>query len=273
MSAKNGPGFDVIGFSEAAPGTGTVNIAGGLSDTLYRVNGDNIKSKERAKNLLGLFYGIETAGARALIRQSSLLKDHIFTAGIDLNSLDQRGGLSWRGSRPLPIIGAEDIQALSQNATDEDTIIAAFLGSERWSQQRIDSAPLPDHLLRGIIDQTIVANTWTAGSATFDFDLPKGDYVLLGLKAWHFLATAGSCIIRVIFDNTTWRPGVMTHGMTADKTSLIAAITEMPNQMWPHFPAFSFSNERMPTFEMLSPIANTDFVVELEVRKVGPGGK
>ena len=137
----------------------------------------------------------------------------------------------------------------------------------------IDAAPLPDHSIRGIVDQTLVANTWTFGAPVWDYDLPKGDYVLMSLRFWYFVTTSGSCVCRVLFDDTNWRPGVLGVKSAADKTSLLGIVNESPIAQWPFFPEFHFTNERMPDFEFLSPIANTDLVIEMAVKKVGPGGK
>lgn len=63
--------FDVIAFSEATPGTGTVGVAADSGDTLYRCSGDDIDIKPRINYLLGVLYAVESTPGYCRVKQPS----------------------------------------------------------------------------------------------------------------------------------------------------------------------------------------------------------
>jgi hypothetical protein len=262
--------FEVIGFSEAAPGTGTVNLAAGLADQIYDEVGDYVRIKPGINNLIGVFYAAETTGGYALIRQASLKTDHAFIRSTDLNDLDAMKGLTWMGARPLPLKGGENVQALSNNATDEDTIVGLFLASDaRMFDESTLNAVLPTHRIRGIGDTTITANQWSNVPITWDQTLPVGLYHPVGMKVAAYLSTYGAGLARLITQNgAQFRPGVVVEGSVGDKVQYDAGSQVLPCSRWPILDSINFNESFMPNIEVLSPIADTDFVVELEL--VGP---
>lgn len=260
--------FDVIGWAEAAPGTGTVGITGAGQDRSYEVNGDNIRIMERAKNLLGLYFGAESTPGYAQLSQPSLKTDHQFIQSILNGDVDVRGGITSLMARPLPLKEKEWCLAQSNNATDEDTMIVAFVGDQKITQADLD-AVLPTHKIRGTVDQGLTANAWTFGAVTWDQDLPEGLYYAVGLKVFSYKAAApGHVAVRLLCPDTTWRPGCMAAIGEGDKIDNMSALVELPFNNWPLMKEITFNESNMPNVELLSPYANTDHVVELLA--VGP---
>lgn len=259
--------FDVIGFSEGAPGTGTVNIAGGLQDTLYTVVGDNITLKSwREVNLLGLLYLAETTPGYAEIYQAGRDPNVQFVKSADVNDLNPLGGWTHMFDRPIQLKPGSIIQALSNNATDEDTIIGLILGDGYLEPYK---GPISERI-RGICDQTLTANTWTACTITWDKTLEKGRYAIVGMVAGSYVATPLYGMARLLLKGAgaQFRPGGPLVGLAGDKLTLDLQ-GEMPASKWPQMANIDFDSDNMPNMELLSPGALTDHVLELELVRIG----
>jgi len=162
----------------------------------------------------------------------------------------------------------EYITAYSNNATDEDTIIGLLLGSGRITTDMIE-AVTPTHKIRGSADQTLTANTWTGVTMIWDQTLPKGRYAIVGMLYGAYIASGYMTgLARLIMPESIWHPGVPIHQAAGDKVT-VSADTFCPWDKWPIIKEFEIEHDNMPTFEVLSPAALTDHVVELELVKTG----
>lgn len=262
--------FDLVGFSEAAPGTGTVAIAGAGGDNLYRVSGDDIIVRPEAQKLLGVFTAAESTGERLYVRQPSLYLDHQFHKIMLLTDIDPTQGYEHYFGRPLTLKGAEKVNVLIKNATDEDVLIGLLLGSSKITQGMLDAVN-PTHSVLGIGDTTLTANSWSSVAITWDQDLPEGKYAVVGMKFGYWITSGNmACLARLVIPgNNDWRPGVPGVLMEADHEEFQSA-TYLPFTAWPLMGKEAVvEHDRMPNIECLSPAAITDENVELLLQKVG----
>jgi len=260
--------FDIVGFSEAAPGANALVAAGG-GDTLYKVTGDDLMVKKSAPFVLGLLYAAEATGERARLQQPSLAIDYEFIKCMLTADLDPMLGYHHLFGRPLPLV-VEKLNAYSVNAGDEDTIIGAILGSGKITQDMLDAVN-PTHKITGYGDTTITANTWSACAITWNQSLPKGDYAIVGMRASVFLAAnpwvALARLTGLKGEGAGWRPGVPCAIAEADHEEYQSIGIE-PWHMWPLMREIQFPHDDLPNIEVLSPAAHTDENVELLLQKI-----
>lgn len=261
--------FDLIGFGEATPGTGLVNLAAAINDTLYRYTLDDIILRKEANFLLGSLCAAVSTGENYRFRQPSLMTDHQFIKIMLESDLDPSQGYEHFFGRPLPLVGGEKLNALIQNASDESALIAAIVGNAPITQSMLDSIR-PTHSIIGDADQTLVANTWTACTVTWDQDLPKGEYAIVGMKLGYWITSGPlACVGRIIIPGKTdWRPGTPGSLMEADHEEF-QSIINAPFYHWPLMSGITFPHTNMPNLECLSNAAITDETVELLLQKVG----
>lgn len=259
--------FDLVGYSEAAPGTGTPAIAAGGNDQIYRSVGDDIFVKERAPYLALLAYFAETTPGYAELRQPSLKVPYNFLKSADLNDAYPTGAVTDLFGRPLPLFKREKLNALSNNATDEDTIIGLILSDGRISQAMKDAVS-PTHILRGSADQTLTANSWTKVTMTWVNDLPAGRYSIVGMTYGAYISSGFMAgLARLILNESIWRPGVPIAQLAGDKLTLDHA-AQAPWENWPRMKDIELEHDSMPDFEVLSPAALTDHAVVLQLEQI-----
>lgn len=263
--------FDMIGWAEAAPGTGTVYLTAALLDTLYSFVNDDIFLKGDATKLLGVFYAAESTPNNARLRQPSAQIDHQFIKAVDSNltpagHVDPIQGWTHLFNRPIQLF-SEKCNALSVNATDEDTLIAILLGTQKITQGMIDGVNVT-HIIRGVSDTTVTALSWSPTPITWDQDLPKGRYAIVGMRAGSYVATEMCGVMRLLIPGQTdWRPGVPYSILTGDKVGNLSSGYQ-PFANWPLDPTISFPYDQMPNAEVLSLAAMTDHVLELQLQKI-----
>jgi hypothetical protein len=260
--------FDMIGFAEATPGTGLVNVAAAINDTLYKYDGDDIILKKEATHLLGAFFSAVSTPDNYRFRQPSLMTDHQLIKGMLEADVNPIWGYTHLFGRPLPLVGGEKLNALSQNATDETTLIGAIVGNSSISQNMLDSVR-PTHSIIGDGDTTVTANTWSPCAMTWDQDLPKGDYAIVGMKFGYYIASGPlAALARIVIPgNTDWRPGVPGALMGAAHSKFYDA-GYLPCWHWPLMNKVVFPHTSTPNIEVLSNAALTDQTVELLLQKV-----
>ena len=259
--------FDLIAFSEATPGTGTVGIAAALNETLYRAVNDDILLNKEAHYLLGVIYCALTTPSRAILRQPKRIDIDISKAMRDTD-LDPVIGYSDLFDRPIKLNGIDKLNAYSVNATDEITTIALLMGTGKITQSAKEAVTV-DHVIRGIVDQALTAHTWTVGSVTWAESLEAGKYAIVGMRGTAYkAATPHVTLARLaIPGNLDWKPGVPLSNAVGDKTIPMSRVE--PWSKWPLMPEITFDTETgFPNVELLSATANTDFVIELALQKV-----
>lgn len=258
--------FNLIGASEAAPGTGTVNIAFPADDRYARLdNNDSIKITKNLEYLLGLIYSAESTGARALIRQPEKI-DKAFLKCSLTSDLDPVLGYEHLFKNPIKLEAeGEKLEVLSVNATDEDTIIGLLVGTGV-----INPEPFTiDEIIDGFSDTTITANQWTNCQITWNQDLKKGVYSVVGMRGSVFLAAnPWTSLMRLdIPGNPMWKPGVPATIAEADHEELQSQ-TYDPYVMWGDIGVTFKAPEEMPNVQCLSPSAITDENIQLFLKKV-----
>jgi len=262
--------FDLIAWAEAAPGAGTVNLAAGLGDNFYHTVNDDIFIRKDAKYLLGLLNMGTSTGGRALIRQPSLALDYEFYKSGLTTDLDPIVGWEHLFGRPLPLIPNEKCNALVVNATDEDSIVAAIVGSGKITQAMLDAVN-PTHKISGYSDTTVTALTWSACAITWNQDLPEGRYAIVGMRVGTYVASAETSVARLTGlkdDGANWRPGVPCHGMEADHEEW-QSMGWSPYTLWPLMPEISFPHDQPPNIEVLMVNTTaTDENVDLLLQKI-----
>jgi len=186
---------------------------------------------------------------------------------MDLNDSDPNPGFSDHFGRPMALKPGEYLTAYSVNATDEDTIIGAIVGSGFISTGSKEGITVT-HKIRGSADQTLTANTWTGVTMTWDQDLPSGRYAIVGMLYGAYIASGYMTgLARIIFPESVYRPGVPIHHAEGDKLAVMSVVN-CPWEKWPIYKEFEIEHDNMPTFEVLTPAALTDHTVELELVKV-----
>lgn len=264
--------FDLIGFAELAPGTGLVNVAGALGDTIYHTALDDILTKPEVNHIVGAFCAACSTGEDYRLRQPSLLIDHQFQKIMLLGDSDPSQGHTHLFHNPLPLSSlrnaaakGEKLEALIQNATDEEVLIGLMLSTHPISYGMLDVQP--DYIIHGESDTTPVALRWTHCAVVWDQDLPKGTYVVIGMKVGVYPTSSG--LARIFCPGATdWRPGVPTVLMEASHTEY-QSVTWNPWNWWPFMPKVKFTNVAMPDIELLSNnVCPVDQDIELAIKKV-----
>jgi len=258
--------FNAVGFTEATPGTGTVPLAPGGNEQLYRVAADDLYVTKEAPYILGVLAAAVATGARAILRQPKLIDYDIIKVAEDGMSSPSCAYSHYFG-RPLPL-RVDKLNALIVNAGDEAAIIGLLLGSGKITQSMLDAVN-PTHVINGYADQTVTAYDWTHCAMTWNETLDAGVYEIVGMRAGTYIAAAWQIgLARIsIPGSQTWKPGVLTTRMLADHEEYQNARFE-PYSRWPLM-GVRFDTQHMPNIEVLSAAAITDENVELTLQKVG----
>lgn len=258
--------FNLIAAAEAAPGTGTVNVAFPEDDRYARLDvADSIMITPNLAKVLGVLYSAESTGARALLRQPGEI-DKAFLKCCLTTDVDPTQGYQDLFKTPIALKVGSKLQALSVNATSEDTLIGLLLGTGY-----INPAPFTiDEIIDGYSDTTITALTWHNVPVTWNQDLKAGVYSVVGMRASVFLAAnPWTALARLnIPGNTAWKPGVPASIAEADHEELQSQTME-PWTIWGDIGVTFKAPEQMPNIQVCSPAAHTDENVQLMLRKVG----
>lgn len=256
-------GFDIVGFCEAAPGTGLQGILRGVNDRRYaETTGDDIRIKKEAAYLAGVLYTTESTPDNARIRQPSRLQDLQFIQACLTTGEDVSHGFNKYMKAPILLRARELATCLSVNATDEDALIAWILAPGKFPEP-----VAPTHILHAEADQTLTALSWTqCTTLTYDQDLPDGQYYIVGMKAssWVTGGAEMTTLARLVLDETAYRPGVPCAQDENDKTTRLVNYPA-PYDKWGLQKDLMFHSKSMPQLELLSLAAMTDHRIELEI--------
>jgi len=252
-----------VGFCEATPGTGTVPLAAALNETLYTTAGDDLIVTKEAPYLLGAFgIGTSTLGDY-LLRQPGKV-DKAFKKASLVADVAPLCSFSNLFGRPLPLSPGK-LNALVVNATDEISLIGLILGSGKITQAMLDAVN-PTHIISGYSDTTVTAYTWSHCAVTWNQDLPKGTYEVVGMKGAIFGQTEMGLMRLSIPGGQGWKPGVPAAQSSADHEEL-QSLEKLPACDWPLM-GIKFDDQHMPNIEVLATAADTDENVELLLQKV-----
>ena len=253
--------FDIVAWLETQTATALSGVAA-VADPQYAVSGDTVTVKKDKSFLAGVLQiGVSTPKI-CEFRQPSLNIPYRFTKSAIATVVDHRAGFTNLLKRPLPLYPNEKLSAFVQNATAEYSVIVAWLSSGYIDPQPVN----PTHILTSDIDSTLTVNIWNSVTPTYDQDLPKGTYEVLGMKVGSYVATSNPLVTRLVCPDSPHRVGVITNEMTADKTLNVNAKNDVET-VWNAMKGVEFEHDRPPTLEMLSLTADTDHVLELTLRK------
>ena len=258
--------FNMVGFIEATPGTGTVPLNVGLNEQLYRVVTDDLYVTPEAPFVLGVLAAAVSTGARAILRQPKMIDYDIIKMAEASMSSPTCAWTDFMG-RPLPL-RADKLNAYVVNATDEYNIIGVMLGSGKITQAMKDAVN-PTHVINGYSDTTCTAATWSACPITWNETLDAGIYEVVGMRAGTYISSGWTIgLARLsIPGSQTWKPGVPCTRMLADHEEYQNERFAMFSQ-WPIM-GVRFDTLHMPNIEVLGSAAITDENVELVLQKVG----
>jgi hypothetical protein len=255
--------FNLVGFCEATPGTGTNALAAGLLDDHYRTNGDDLWVTSEAPYVLGVFgIGTSTLGD-VLLRQPKMV-DYAIKKTSLVGDLAPLCSYTDYFGRPLPL-RVDKLNALVVNATDEAALVGVLLGSGKITQQQKDQVN-PTHVISGYGDTTVTAYTWSRCAITWDQTLDAGTYEVVGMRASIFGQTEMGLMRLLIPGSTNWRPGVPAAQASADHEEW-QGLERMPACDWPLM-GVTFDTDHMPNVEVLAIAADTDQNVELTLQKI-----
>lgn len=258
--------FNMVGFAEALPGTGTNPVAVGLGEDLYTVVGDDILVTKQARYVLGMMAWSVGTGGRMILRQPKMIDYDNHKVSL-IADVAPKCGSTELFARPLPL-RVDRLGAFCVNAVSEDTILGVLLGSGKITQAMKDSVN-PTHLITGFSDQLIVANTWTPCAVTWNETLDAGIYEIVGMRGVCYGAAAlNAALMRLrIPGSMSWRPGVPC-GYGGAAHLEWQGMYDFPFKDWSPM-GIRFDTQHMPNIEVLSCGAHTDEDVELTLQKVG----
>jgi len=204
--------------------------------------------------------------ARAILRQAKMIDYDIIKCAEDTMSSPSCAYSHYFG-RPLPL-RVDKLNALSVNATDEDTLIGVLLGNGKITQAMLDAVN-PTHVIYGCADTTVTTLTWSHCPVTWQETLDAGIYEVVGMRGSLYIAAAYQMgLMRLsIPGSQSWKPGVLCTRSLEDHEEYQNAREELYSR-WPLM-GVRFDTEHMPDIEVLSVAAHTDENVELTLQKVG----
>ena len=262
--------FDIVGFYESQAAAALTAVAG-VADDVYRVSGDDIYVKARAAFLAGSLYGCITQATLKYheFRQPSLKVPYRFYQGADLNDLVVAEGFNNLFGTPLPLYPEEKLNAYVQNATDEVDMVVAWLSSGPAKIADLENVR-PTHSITGYSADDGSAGVWADITMTWDQDLPKGRYAVVGMVVGSYISTGDVFgVARLKLLDTTWRPGVIVRELEADKLALNSLYPGLLyGERWPLMPEISFAHDQMPNLEMLVGATMTDQIAQLLLQKI-----
>ena len=259
--------FDVVAFLETQTATALSGVAT-VPDRYYDTHLDDLKVKDQARFLAGLLQIGVTTPKYCEVRQPSLKIPPRFYKACLTTVVDHRAGFTNMLNRPLPLYPKEKLNVYLQNETAEYSLVALWLSNGKITQAALDAVS-PTHNITGYSDTTLTANIWNDVPITWDQDLPKGTYSIVGMRVGSYLAASTPGVARLQLKGKeagAWHPGVIVNEITADKTIDVNNLMG-PDQVWPLMPEISFTDDLMPDLEMLSLTADTDHIVELSLVK------
>ena len=263
--------FDIVAWYESQAAAALTAVAG-VADDVYRVILDDIYVKPRAPFLAASLHLAVTQATLKYheFRQPSLKVPYRFYKGAGIGDSFVGEGLNNLLASPLPLYSNEKLNAYVQNATAEVDLVVAWLSSGRATLADLENVN-PTHSITGYADVAVTAGVWSDVAITWDQDLPKGRYAVVGMLVASYLAAAAAYgVARLKLLDTTWRPGVIVRSTEADKLG-VACISPslLYGERWPLMEEISFAHDQMPNIEMCLGAANTDHIIKLLLQKIG----
>ena len=264
--------FDIVAWYESQAAATLTAVAAVSDPNVYRTSLDDLYVKKRAPFLAGSLCAAVTQATLKYyeFRQPSLKVPYRFYKGAAINDAFIGEAFNNLFASPLPLYAGEKLNAYVQNATDEVDLIVAWLSNGAAKLSDLENVR-PTHSITGYNDGALTVGSWTDVAITWDQDLPKGKYAVVGMQVGSYLAAAPAYgVARLALLGCPWRPGVIVRAAEADKLGLASiGAALLYGERWPLMREISFEHDQLPNLEMLCAAANTDHVVELLLQKIG----
>ncbi len=269
--------FDVVAWYEDGAFAALGNITAALKDDIYRVSTDDIYVKKRAPFLGGLIVmsNDDKTLKHGEIRQPSLkvpYRSNKVGSYETTSPVGIAGALNNFLASPLPLYAGEKMNAAIFNSSTEPQLIIALLVSGKCTRA-MQEAVSPTHMITGHADQALTAGSWVTCSMTWDQDLPKGKYAVVGMRvaSWITGQTIGMGMARLKLLDSTWRPGVANTWMWGDHLAAWSGGAGFDSfHRWPLMREISFEHDELPDLEILGvEYALSDHDVTLLLQKIG----
>jgi len=267
--------FDIVAFyeSQAAADKDKVQCVTCLDDIYKTANTDDLYVKSRAPFLAAMLAAAITGSALELseIRQPSLKVLYRNYEICSLSATTLERGILNLFSSPLPLYPEEKLNVIVTNAGTEVTAVFLWLASGKCTRAMMENVS-PTHLITGYSDTNAAAGVWTYLPMTWDQDLPKGHYAIVGMRAAAYIAAGFGPygVARLKLLDTTWRPGVVVNKAYGDKVATesreLSGFDAL--QRWPLMREISFGHDQMPNLEVLEGAVNTSHIVNLLLQKI-----
>ena len=260
--------FDVVAWYQSTTPTALSPIDA-VTDDIYRTSGDDIYVKPRAPFLAGFMYQAISTPKYGELRQPSLKIPYRFYRSYLLGSNTFGSAFYNFFAKPFPLYKGEKLQAHVMNAANEIQMVVALLSDGKAKVADLENVT-PTHNITGHSTQALTAGSWTHCAMTWDQDLPKGRYGIVGMLGGTYKAAAPTTgVARLKLLDTTWRPGCGINIMIGDKTELLhQGYSYAQGIQWPLMREISFAHDQMPNMEILAGAANTAHVFELMLQKI-----
>lgn len=257
--------FTTVGFYESVDQAGAYVALNAVADQHVRVSGDDIQVPT-LNQVLAIAGGVESAAAfRARLTSPSLRERSLFqitplntgaAAAVEPATPQAVVDLS---ESPLVLVAGEqlNIEALANPVAAQVQWGIVWLGDGVQAKVRG-----PIFSVRATGATALVAGSWTNVALTFDEDLPRGRYQLVGL----FPVSAGMIAARAVFVGFGNRPGALGSDALSDLQSYLFRYGELG--------VFGeFEDTEPPTMDCLavSADATQEFWLDLIQLRKGPG--
>jgi len=268
--------FDIVAFHESQTATALSPIASVVDDVYQSGSStsDDLIVKARAPFLGAILAACITGSTfkYAEIRQPSLKVPYRSYTGTDLDCTVPERALQNFFANPLPLYAAEKLNALIQNSTAEVSEIFLWLVSGKCTRAMMEAVS-PTHMITGHADQTLTAGVWTKATVSWDQDLPKGRYAVVGMDGGSYVSGGGNypfTVARLLLLDSTWRVGCIFRELWADKIALESLQGNKYDTLhrFPVMKEISFAHDALPDLELLSGHARTDHVCNLLLQKI-----
>lgn len=200
--------FTLVGFSESIDPAGAFNALTALVDPHVTVNGDDVQIPVLNKIIAvaGLIENTAEAQLRltcpSLRMKSRFMVEPLNMAGAAAVEPGSPHRVLDLRRNPIELVTGERLNAETDSNPAAAQIQSAFVWLADGPVEPINGAIFTVH---ATATTTLVAQSWTGCPLTFDEDLPRGRYQIVGLR----VRSAGCLAARVFLQGNPWRPGVL----------------------------------------------------------------
>lgn len=200
--------FTLIGFYENVDPAGAFNALTALADQHITVSGDDVRVPTLSQ-VVAVAVGAENTAAplARLVSPSLRRRTNLYlaplnvaaAASVEPNSPQRVVDLR---RRPVPLVVGENlnVEVNSNPAAAQD----------QWGLVWLADGPITPvegaiFTIRATSSTALTANVWSNVAITFQEDLPRGRYQVVGLRG----ESASLIACRLVFPEGGWRPGVL----------------------------------------------------------------